>query len=384
VSDNIFQEITENLDLEFLFDRESLPFKMGRGSSGMQINAKHCPDCGDSRYRVYLNADTGQGNCFVCNQTYNKAKFVKLQFGYDNWRETIEKAKEIMREQGWRPKRMATVAVDHGEVKLPYSTPLPTEDGENLVYLENRGITAEYARYFELRYCQYGSWPFRDEKGDLQQQWFSNRVIIPVYDLDGTLKTFQGRDLTMGEAAKLIERKYLFPKGLPGTGKFLLNGQNVQLTDEVCMGEGAFDVAAIKIAFDEDVDLRRVVPVGSFGKHLSYGSATGDDQLGRFLQLKRQGIKTVTIMWDGEPKALIAALDAAKLLTSIGLKARIALLPYRKDPNEVVGEVTRKAYYAATLWTPSLDVKWRLRNPYAADEARWKAEEAKKKVSQGS
>jgi DNA primase len=376
MSDSIFQEITENLDLEFLFDRESLPYKMGRGSSGMQINAKYCPDCGDGRSRVYLNADTGQGNCFVCNQTFNKAKFIRLHFGYDNWRDTIDKAKEIMREQGWRPKRMATVAVDNSTVKLPYSVELPTPEGENLLYLEQRGITDEYAKYFGFRYCQYGSWAFRDDDGRLQQQWFSNRVIIPVYDLDGTLKTFQGRDLTTGEAAKLVDRKYLFPKGLPGTGKFLLNGQNVQLTDEVVMGEGAFDVAAIKIAFDEDVTLRRVVPVGSFGKHLSYGSTTGDDQLGRFLILKRQGVKMVTIMWDGEVKALIAALDAAKLLTSIGMKARIALLPFEKDPNEVTGEIVRKAYYAATLWTPAVDVKWRLRNPYAVDAAKKKAAKA--------
>ena len=377
MSDNIFQEITENLDLEFFFDQESLPYKMGRGSSGMQINAKHCPQCGDSRSRVYLNAETGQGNCFVCNETFNKTKFVKLHFGYDNWADTINKGKEVMREQGWRPKRMQTVAVDHGEVKLPYSTALPTEDGENLVYLEDRGITGEYAKYFGLRYCQHGFWPIQDEQGRPQQQWFSNRVIIPVYDLDGTLKTFQGRDLTVGEAAKLVDRKYLFPKGLPGTGKFLLNGQNVQLTDEVALGEGFFDVAAIKIALDEEVELRRIIAVGSFGKHLSYGSANGDDQLGRFLQLKRQGIKRVTIMWDGEVKATIAALDAAKLLSSIGLQARIALLPFRKDPNEVPAETVRKAYYEARLWTPALDVKWRLRNPYAADDLKWRAQGAK-------
>jgi DNA primase len=362
MSDNIFQEITEELDLEFFFDHQSLAFKMGRGSSGMQINAKYCPACGDSRSRVYLNAESGLGNCFKCNQSYNKLRFAHMTFGHDDhqWGETIKMLKEVLKDQGWRPKRMATAAVDPGQVRLPLSIPLPTAEGENLQYLENRGITIEYAKYFQLRYCQMGFWMVTGDDGKKWPQKFDNRCIIPVYDLDGELKTFQGRDLT-GEA----ERKYLFPIGLPGTGRYLYNGQNVQATDEVAMGEGAFDVAAIKIAFDEDVQLRRIVAIGSFGKHLSYGSTDGNDQFGRFLQLKRGGLKRVTIMWDGEEKALLAALDAGKKLTSIGLEARIALLPRGKDPNEIPGSVTRDCYYKATTWTPALDVRWRLKNPYA-------------------
>jgi len=362
MSDNIFQEITDELDLEFFFDHQSLAYKMGRGSSGMQINAKHCPSCGDSRSRVYLNAETGLGNCFVCNQSFNKVRFAHATFGHDDhqWGETIRMLKEVLSDQGWRPKRLATAAVDPGEVRVPYSMALPTPEGENLQYLENRGITNEYAKYFGLRYCQMGFWMVTGDDGKKWPQKFDNRVIIPVYDLNGELKTFQGRALDPD-----AERKYLFPIGLPGTGRYLYNGQNVQATDEVAMGEGAFDVAAIKIAFDEDVQLRRIVAVGSFGKHLSYGSTDSNDQLGRFVILKRGGVKRVTIIWDGEEKALLSALDASKKLTSIGLVARIALLPPGKDPNEVPGAVVRKAYYEAVTWTPAIDVKWRLRNPYA-------------------
>jgi len=163
--------------------------------------------------------------------------------------------------------------------------------------------------------------------------------------------------------------KYLFPKELPGTGRYLLNGHNVIATTEVVMGEGIFDVAATKQALHEDAGLRHIVPVGSFGKHLSYGSPTGEDQLGAFIKLKARGLKTVTIMWDGGSKELVAALNAAKLITGLGLTARIALLPYGKDPNEVLPEVVRQAYYKAQVWSPTLDVKLRLRNPYAAAEA---------------
>lgn len=374
-----FDQIQEELDMEFFLDRESVSFRETRGTSGIQLNIKTCPNpaCRDERWRTYFGVENGKGNCFVCGVSFNKLQYINYHFEHgDNWRASFEACEEVMRDQGYKPKRKAMVQVVHDTVQLPVSDPLPLPDGSNLAYLEQRGFDAEIAKYFELRWCQFGWWKFKDADGQIQTQNFGNRIIIPVFDLDGTLKTFQGRDLT-----GTSNRKYLFPMELPGTGRYLLNGHNVVATDHVVMGEGAFDVAAIKVAFDEDPELRSVVPVGSFGKHLSYGAADGDDQLGRFIQLKARGVKTVTIMWDGEVKALLAALDAAKILTGIGLKVRIALLPYEKDPNEVTGDVVRKAFYAAQLWTPALDIKWRLRNPYAEDEKKAKLAAAKATVS---
>lgn len=354
------EEIVRELDIEFLLQRESLAYKASRGSSGMQLNLQRCPHCGDSRWRTYMNTETGLGNCFVCDEGLNKLKFIKAHFDVE-YKDAYRIAADVMREQGWRPKRVIPAAVTAETVKLPYSYELPLEDGANLVYLENRGVDETLTRYFGLRWCEIGWWEFTDEEGKRARQNFDNRVIIPVHDLDGELVTFQGRDLS-----GTSPRKYLFPKALPGTGRFLYNGQNVQLTSEVVMGEGAFDVIATKKALDEEVELRHVVPVGSFGKHLSYGSLDGNDQLGRFLKLKANGLKRVTIMWDGEEKALLSALNAAKLLVGIGLVARIALLPPDKDPNEVLPEVVRRAYWQAHTWSPKLDLTWRLQNPYSA------------------
>jgi len=365
------KELSEELDLESWFERESLAYKTSRGVNGWQINAKDCPQCGGSKWRVYLNAETGAGNCFQCGETFSKLGFIHAYLHGDKrenskaaWRETFKHVREALSDQGWRPKRTTTAAVEFGEVKLPLSFPLPTPEGQNLIYLEKRGVDAALAKYFHLRFCAEGWWRFTKDDGSPGGQKFDGRVIIPVFDLDGSLRTFQGRDVT-GES----EQKYLFPKGLPGTGRYLLNGQNAVRAKRVAMGEGAFDVIAIKKALDEEVALRDVVPVGSFGKHLSYGSLDGDDQLGRFLQLKADGLEEVTIMWDGEPKALIAALDAAKLLRGIGLKVRIAVLPYDKDPNEVPPDVVRRAFWEAKAYTPTLDVTWRIQNPYAAAEA---------------
>lgn len=354
------KELLDELDLEAWFESESLDFKLSRGVSGMQINAKACPACGDRRWRVYLNAETGRGNCFVCNATFNKFSFLNA-YRDEAPALTFQHIREFLRDQGWRPKRKVTAEVVMGEVKLPLSFALPTADGQNLVYLEERGITGDIAGYFHLRYCADGWWNFAKEDGSTGGQNFGQRVIIPVFDLDGTLATFQGRDVTLK-----AENKYLFPKGLPGTGRYLFNGQNVVGMKRLCVGEGAFDVAAIKIAFDEDWELRGVGQVGTFGKHLSYGSLDGNDQLGRFLRLKARGLEEVTLMWDGGAKELEDALAAARQLHGIGLRVRIATLPKGKDPNEVLPEVVRSAFRAATLYSRATEIRLRLQNPYSA------------------
>jgi len=353
-----FSEISEQLDLEFWADREGVPYILSRGRSGMQMNFLECPECGDRKWKVYLNAETGAGNCFRCEETYSKLKFIKSQTGLE-WREVADHCVAVLREQGWRPKRTTSVAVEYEAVKFPDSYELPTETGDNLLYLEERGVDGVMAKYFHLRMCEKGWWNFLKEDGSKGGQKFDMRIIIPVFDLDGTFVTYQGRDIT-----GTSERRYLFPKGLPGTGRYLLNGQNAHGSKRMCVGEGAFDIMATKKALDEDVGLRDVVVIGTFGKHLSYGDPEGNDQLGRFLKLKREGLSEVTMMWDGTWDALKAALDAGKMLTRCGLRVKIAKLPLDHDPNEVLPEVVRGAFYAAEPYTTALDAKWRLRNPF--------------------
>lgn len=353
------EELLDSLDMETYLDREGVDYKVTHGSSGTQLNLKECPCCGNTRWRVYLNADNGLGNCFAggCEAKFSKWKFVKAHTGLENG-QVVRHIKEVVTESGWRPKRKVAAAVDETTVKLPDSIALPHE-GENLIYLEKRGVNAETAAYFHLRYCEDGWWNFIKDDGSRGGQNFRGRVIVPVFDLDGALVTFQGRDVT-GES----DRKYLFPSGLPGTGRFLYNGQNVFRAKRVVLNEGAFDVIATKLAVEGDPALRDIVPLGSFGKHLSYGDDGGNDQLGRFIRLKAAGLEEVIIMWDGEAKALTDACKAGMMLRSMGLRVRIAFLPMDCDPNEVDAAVVRQAIWEAKLLTPARMVEWQLRNPY--------------------
>lgn len=350
------QEALDTLDIEAWLDREGVRYRHTRGSSGRQLNVKECPCCGNSNYKVYLNADTGLGNCFHgdCETKFNKWKFISAQLGLPH-RQVVEHIKQTAREQGWRPPRKTGVAVNlrSTELVMPESIPLP-HHGRNLRYLDNRGITGDVASYFSLRYSHRGTFPYIDEDGRPRIQDYGNRIIIPVFDLDGELVSFQGRDTT-GKA----DKKYLFPPGFASTGAHLYNAQNAIGAERIVIGEGAFDVAATKVALDTDMALRDVVPVGSFGKHLSHGS--DDSQMAKLLFLQRHGLKQVTFMWDGEDRAIDDAIEAALLLRRVGLIARVAVLPEDKDPNEVPASEVTGAFWRAQTITPASATKLRLK-----------------------
>lgn len=356
----------DNIDLlarqfnvvEFL-ENEGIKYKETAGHSGPQIVLQTCPFCGNKKWKVYANKETGYGNCFVCETTFNKMSLVKVLLGDIPWSKVYDYVNTSVVNVGFVfKKKQPTVYVHDNAVVLPNSEPLPFADGSNLPYLECRGITGELASYFHLRYCQKGEWRYMKEN-EWRERDFSHRVIVPIYDLDGSLQTFQGRDIT-GTAGQ----KYLFPATLPGAGRFLYNGHNATLAKRVVLTEGVFDTFAAKIALDDDESLRDIVPIASFGKHLSSGKHVADDQLSRFLQLKNMHLEEVIVMWDGEENALRAAIRAGRILRQVGLSVKMAFLPKEKDPNEVPPFVVCAAIANAKPLTDANCITWSLNNPY--------------------
>lgn len=351
MSENNLTEIIDKIDMETYLDQEGIRYKKTHGSSGEQLNVQTCPCCGGDKWKVFLNAETGLGNCFSgdCQVKFNKWKFIASHTGLEG-KPLIEYIKQLGSSFGWRAPRTVSTAVniEQVELKLPTSYEIPI-NGKNLIYLRNRNITIAIAKYFHLRYCEKG-WHKYIQDGEEKYSKFDNRIIIPIFDLDGNLVSFQGRDIT-----GLAEKKYLFPAGFAVTGKHLFNGQNVVATKRVVVGEGVFDVMALKIALDADESMRDVVPIGTFGKHLS------EDQILRFGELVERGVKDVTFMWDSEVGAIDSAVEAGfELKQRYNLNVRIAQLPNGCDPNETTPDVVRFSYYSALPLNPANAIKLKL------------------------
>ena len=321
------KEILESIDPEYFLDREGIEYRLTSGSSGEQLNVKTCPFCGQAKWKVFMNAQHGAGNCFSgsCETKFSKYKFIRQHFGLSH-SALIPVIKDIAAEQGWRPKVRKRERLDiFGTLKLPDSVELP-EGESNHIALVKRGIDIPTTRYFDLRFCKEGFYEY-ELNGTTMRQSYDERIIIPIYDLDGEMVAFQGRDVT-GNAPK----KYIFPPGRPSSGHYLYNGHNAIGIPHVVICEGVFDVMSTHMALcsGRKTDM---VAIGTFGKHISEGN--GNDQIAEFLRLKRKGLTTVTFLWDGEIKALRDAANNAVKLRKIGLKTRVAKLPLDKDPNEV-------------------------------------------------
>lgn len=339
-------EALDQIDMEDFLSSQGIDYKVTPGTSGVQLNIRECPRCSGTGWKVYLNMDTGLGKCFhgACADEpgFNKFSFINYHLGQGS-RRAITFVQEFARQSGWKPVRKIAVATVNTEVKLPEHLTLPviTPRGKGMPeYLARRGITAEIAQYFGLLYSVNGKYEYEDD-GTPKAQDYSQRILIPVHNLDGELKTFQGRDIT-GEA----EKKYLFPPGLAGSGRYLYNAHNCVGMEEIVINEGAFDVIATKMAFDQDMNLRSIGQVGTFGKSLSELS-DGDNQIGMLMTMAKYGLKTITMMWDGEPKAIMSSIAVGMRLKSLGFKVRIAILPLMKDPAECTTDEVRKAYYKA-------------------------------------
>lgn len=178
-------DLLDELDFESWLSYEGVKFKLTRGKSGVQANVRECPACGNSKWKVYINAETGVGNCFVCEEKFSKWKFISKHMNLSG-AGTFQYLKSYMEKQGWRPRKRVSAAVELPPLLIPDSLPLPI-NGKNLRYLANRNITIDLAKYFHLRYCHKGEFAFVDPHGGAKSQDYSRRVIIPVFDLDGSL-----------------------------------------------------------------------------------------------------------------------------------------------------------------------------------------------------
>jgi len=341
------QEMLLALDMEEWLSYEGVEFRRTRGSRGDQLHIKQCPSCGKSDWKVYLNAETGLGNCFHADcpkGTFNKYSFIRETLLNQSDKPNIkEHIKNFVREMGWRPRRKVSAHVEMSaeDLEIPNYLPIPIE-GKNLKYLIDRRVDIEMAKYFNLGYIKSG--------------YFGQRIFIPIHDLDGSLVSFQARDIT-GKA----ERRYLFPKGFASTARILYNGQNAWRKKRMVIVEGVFDVIGTKIAFDETDEFKEVAIVGSFGLSLSGGVVNNDDdQVRRLIELKKAGLEEITLMWDGEARAMKKAIAQADVLTSLGFVVKISKLPENRDPGDLAPSVIRQCFRQATTFNQVNSLKLKL------------------------
>lgn len=341
------QELLDDFDIQDWLAENGVEFRIRPGSRGAQINIKECPVCGNAGWKVYLNSDTGHGNCFAgshpADRNFSKYLFVKEWTGlkgrevYQHIERFVEEGELFSRDTEKKELPKLEAPLD-----LPPHVMQPDDDGIVLAYLRERGISSEICRRYDLRFVEKGAYRYTFD-GEDKEMSFDQRVLIPVYDHTGAMKTFQGRDIT-GTA----QQKYLFPPGLAGSGSFLYGANLAMGKPTLLLVEGVFDVMsadhALRLAGAHEIGV-----AGSFGISVSMSESEPlfDDQLGVFYALRKAGLRRVIFMWDNEAKAQERAQIYAQKLKGFGVDCLATKLDSGKDANEANPTEIMRAVRAA-------------------------------------
>ena len=234
------------------------------------------------------------------------------------------------------------------------------KSGAALNYLNNRGLTHETIREFQLGLAESG-WQnllnhlaaqgFGEKimlaAGLIKQQsnegriydTFRDRLIVPISDNEGRVVAFGGRDLSGQEnAAKYLNspETAIYKKGnlLYGYKKARPFFRAAKL---VFIVEGYFDLIALNQAGINEV-------VATLGTALTAAH----------LRLLRGQVKELILLFDGDEAGQRAASRALPLLINAELDGRVLSLPKGHDPDSFVREYGAEALYQSA--TQAVDI----------------------------
>jgi DNA primase len=220
-----------------------------------------------------------------------------------------------------------------------------TEEGQDigLSYLKERGFREDVITKFQLGYSPEQKDAFTKEaiakqyspellvktglvvtRNDQLMDNYRGRIIFPVHNHSGKVMGFGARILkTNDKAPKYINtpENEIYVKSKILYGSYFAR-QAIDKTDECLLVEGYTDVISLHQAGIENV-------VASGGTSLT------QDQL----RLIKKYTNNLTIIYDGDPAGVKAALRGLDLALEEGLNVKLVLIPDNEDPDSYVHKV---------------------------------------------
>ncbi|HVT86146.1 MAG TPA: DNA primase [Chitinophagaceae bacterium] len=220
-----------------------------------------------------------------------------------------------------------------------------TEEGKDigLSYLKERGFREEIIKKFQLGYSPEQKDAFTKEalakqfsqelllktglvvlRNDQLADNYRGRVIFPVHNHSGKVLGFGARILKSNDKApKYINtpENEIYVKSKILYGSYFAR-QAIDKADECLLVEGYTDVISLHQAGIENV-------VASGGTSLT------QDQL----RLIKKYSNNLTIIYDGDPAGVKAALRGLDMALEEGLNVKLVLIPDNEDPDSYVNKV---------------------------------------------
>src|SRR4029079_2673409 len=158
---------------------------------------------------------------------------------------------------------------------------------------------------------------------------YRNRIIFPVHNKSGKVQRFGARVIGKNDKApKYINtpENEIYVKSKIVYGSYFAR-QAIDKNDECLLVEGYTDVISLHQAGIENV-------VASGGTSLT------TDQL----RLIKKYTNNLTIIYDGDPAGVKAALRGLDMAVEESLNVKLVLIPDKEDPDSYVNKVGPKAF----------------------------------------
>ena len=239
--------------------------------------------------KLQINITTGKWHCWVSNQGGHNLfqLFRKVGASNEHFSELTELVDDV-------PRYKKTKDTSKEVVQLPKEYKPLWNGADSIVkrhalsYLYKRGIDDSDILKYNIGYCDEGL--------------YSNRIIIPSYDSDGTLNFFVGRDFYN---SKMKYRNSPTSKDIIGFDLF------INWDEPIILCEGVFDAMAFK---------RNAIPL--FGKTVM-----------KTLQKKiiESRVKNIYLALDND--AIVDATKISEYFINNGIKVKMMKFE-EKDPSE--------------------------------------------------
>lgn len=203
---------------------------LGPGTSMKNDEQAHfCPFCHHHKKKLQVNLKTQYWHCWVCDAKGRKIQRLLKRLHVDS-----RKQKKLFEIYGDDYVVYSKDTEDEKvELRLPseFKSLLKVPTGKikpvyrkALKYAEERGITKEDITRYNIGYCDTGM--------------YSNRIIIPSYDLDNRLNYFIARSIHSEEKFKY--------KNPPVSKNVIMFENQINWSEPITLVEGVFDAMAVK------------------------------------------------------------------------------------------------------------------------------------------
>ena len=322
-----------------------------------------CPFHDDHTPSFYVSPSKNICKCFVCGEGgppvhfvmkheqlsyYEALKYIARKYNI----EVVEKEFTDEEKQAQSDRESMFILNEYARdyfVKILHTHPEGKAVG--LTYFRERGFRDDIVKKFQLGYSpeQRDAFSVEAQKAGYKRDFllktglsaggeqnqplvdrFRGRVIFPVHTLSGKVVAFGGRILKKAEnVGKYVNspESDIYSKSNELYGIYFARNAIVK-QDKCFLVEGYTDVISMHQAGIENV-------VASSGTALTHGQ----------IRMIHRFTENITVLYDGDPAGIKAALRGIDLLLEDGMNVKVVLLPEGEDPDSFAKKQNAESFH---------------------------------------